>query len=326
MRLHHNILAILLLNYSSCNSQESNRNITFPFLDSVTNVRLCDKTEVREHIGCFVEHSTVGEVELRNFLNDTAFSIEKKSELLELVLLNKTLYHLHRLAGNAIQNDNSIKLSFRNKAISDYLKLRTIITIEDEVLYSGGEFRELKPEKIKEILAIIDNPESNDVSKKYFIEVLYSLTSKAETGNLLVSQIDELNLNDSLKQYNRQLFKIFELNKPIYERLNSIRTWKEMDRNKDLLENLFTVNQPIMFFQILSKNPSTVLESKKLSKLKNDAILSIIQNSTPTSFFNDLRIFYLFQFLIEGNYSIRFIDTIMTEKERKQYVNQLETE
>ena len=326
MRLHHYIGTILFLIFSTSNAQETIKNDVFTFLDSLSNVKLKDKTEVRENIGSFVEHSTIGEVEFQKIINDSSISIENKSKLLESVLLNNSFYHLHKLAGNVIQSSYSLKLNHRNSTKSDYLKLRTIITIEDEIFHGGGNFFELKSEKIEEILQIIANPEANDISKKYFIEVLYSLTSKPETGKLIFERISKLSINDSIKQYNSQLQKYFELYKPNYEHLESIRTWKEMDRNKDQLEKLFMSNQPIMFFQILSQNPSTVLESKKLSNLKNDALLFIIKYSKPTSFFHDLRIFYLVQFLIEGNYSIRFLDTIMNEHERKQYLGKLETQ
>lgn len=326
MRLHNYITAILILTFFSCNGQENRNSVCVAFLDSLTNVKLNDKKEVRQSVGCFVEHSTVGETELQRVLNDTSVSMTDKFKLIELVLQNKTLYHLHKLAGNVIQGNDSLKSSIQNNSSSDYLKLRTVITIEDDIFYGGGDFYELKSDKIKEILALIENPSSNDVSRKYFIEVLYSLTSKAETGKMLVEKIGNLSINNSLKLYSNQLFAIFEKYKPVYEHLNSIHTWKEMDKNKDNLEKLFSSNQPIMFFQILSQNPSTVLESKKLSALKNDALMYIINNAKPNSFFHDLRVFYLYQFLIEGNYSIRFIDTIMTEKERKEYVKQLETE
>jgi hypothetical protein len=326
MKLHHYIVPILILTFSSCKGQENSKSVIFSFLDSITNVRLNYKKEVRQSVGCLVDHSTVGETELQRVLNDTSISMIDKSKLIEYVLLNKTMYHLHKLAGNVIQGNDSLKISIQNNTSSDYLKLRTVLTIEDDIFYGGGDFHELKADKIKEILTLIEDPKSNDASKRYFIEVLYSLTSKAETGKIIVEQIAKLSINDSLKLYSSQLFEIFEKCKPVYEHLNSIHTWKEMDKNKDQLENLFGSNQPIMFFQVLSQNPSSVLESKKLSTLKNNALLYIVNNAKPKTFFNDLRVFYLVQFLIDNNYSIRFLETIITVKEREEYLNKLEQE
>lgn len=324
MRLYQCYLTIICLTCFCCTAQEMKKKITFPIFDSITNVKLSDKTEIKEQFGCFIEHTTVGEKKLGEILKDSSFSSKIKSDILESILLNNTYYHLHRLAGNIIQNDDTLKLNLRNKTSSNYLKLRTIITIEDKIFYSGGEFYELKHDKIEDILHIIRDPKTDNISKQYFIETLYSLTSKPETGRLIFDSINVLNLADSLKELNSQLFKIFEVYKPVYEHLNSIRTWKEMDKNYDQLQKLFKCNQPIMFFQILSQNPSTVLESKKLSKLKNDELLSIINNSKSNSFYNDYRIFYLVQFLIEQNYSIRFLETIMTEQERKDYLKKIE--
>jgi hypothetical protein len=326
MKLLYYLTAIVFLTFSSCGGQEKEKSEIFPFLDSTANLRLNDKKEIRQNVGCFIEHSTVGETELQRILNDTSISMTDKSKLIEYVLTNKTLYHLHKLAGNTIQGNDSLKASIESKTSNDYLKLRTILTIEDENFTSGGDFHDLKTEKINEILTHIENPRVYDSSKKYFIEVLYTLTSKAETGKSIVEQIAKLSINDSLKLYSSQLFEIFEKYKPVYEHLNSIHTWKEMDKNKELLENLFSCNQPIMFFQILSQNPSTVLESKKLSTLKNNAILNILSNSKPKTFFNDLRIFYLVQFLLDNNYSIRFLEKIIKENERVEYVNKLERE
>jgi hypothetical protein len=326
MKIIYYLTAIIILTFSSCGGQEKEKSEIFPFLDSTANHRLTDKKAVRQNVGCFIEHSTVGETELQRILNDTSISRTDKFKLIEYVLISKNLYHLHKLAGNTVQGNDSLKVSIQSNTSSDYLKLRTILTIEDENFTSGGDFYDLKTEKINEILTLIENPRNYDSSKRYFIEVLYTLTSKAETGKSIVEQIAKLSINDSLKSYSNQLFELFEKYKPVYEQLNSIHTWKEMDKNKELLENLFRSNQPIMFFQILSQNPSTVLESKKLSTMKNNALLHIIGNSKPKTFFNDLRIFYLVQFLLDNNYSIRFLEKIITENEREEYVNKLERE
>lgn len=326
MHMKLRIFYLIIFTFVSIYCFGENTGDTFSFLDSIVNARLSDKTEIQEQTGSFVEHSTVGEKELLRILTDSIFKEAEKNEFIKLILLNRNLYHLHRVAGLEIRGDDKLKADILQNVPNNYLKLRAIISIEDEIFYSGGDFHELKLEKIEEILTLINNPQIDDTIKKYFIETLYSLSSKAETGKMIYARIAEFNLNDLLKQYNSQLFQSFELYKPVYEQLHAITTWKEMDRNKDQLTKLFQCKQPIMFFQILSQNPSTVLGSKELSRLKNDAILNIIQTAETNSFFHDLRIFYFVQFLIERNYSIRFLETIMTEMEREKYLSNLEVQ
>ena len=319
-----NFFFAIIITTSSCLSQVGVINRPFPFLEDSTYHRLIEKKEAYIHYGCMVEHSTVGEIELQRIFSDTVITTIDKYRLLKSIILTDTLYHLHNLAGQFIQYDDSLRLSIRKSINSNYLILRSILSVESEVFYGGGSFQELKSNKVREILSLIASSETNDVSKKYFIEVLYSLTFKGETGKLISNSIETFEISDSLKLYSSKLFKESEIYNPIFEHLESIRTWREMDRNKNNLKTLFTSNLPIMFFQILSQNPSTVLESKKLSRLKNQALLSIIVNAPLNSFFHDLRYFYLAEFLIDKNYSIRFLDRIMTDEEKNKYLNALE--
>lgn len=318
-------LFAIVITTNFCLSQDVGSNRPFPFLkDSIFN-KLIDKKDVSIRYGCLEDHTTVGEQELQRILYDSTITYGDKNDLLETVILTDTLYHLHNLAGQIIQLDDSLKLSIRKQKSSNYLILRSILSVENEVSYRGGSFQELKPKKITEVLSLIANSETNDVAKKYFIEVLYSLTYKKETGKLITSSIDTFKINDSLKLYSKKLYNEFVIYNPIFEHLESIETWREMDRNKNNLKTLFTCNQPIMFFQILSQNPSTVLESKKLSRLKNDALLTIIVNAPLNSFFHDLRYFYLAEFLIDRNYSVRFLDKIMTIEEKEKYLKAMES-
>lgn len=318
------ILFAIILTTNSCLSQDVRLNRPFPFLKDSTYHRLSEKKDVFIQYGCMVDHTTIGEQELQRILFDTTIAITDKYDLLEAMILTDTLYHLHNLAGQFIQLDDSLKLSIRKNTNSNYLILRSILSVESEVSYRGGSFQELKSNKINEVLNLIASTEANDVTKKYFIEVLYSLTYKTETGKLISKSIDTFKISDSLKLYSNKLYKEAEIYNPIFEHLESIKTWREMDRNKNNLKTLFTSNQPIMFFQILSQNPSTVLESKKLCKLKNEALLNIITNAPINSFFHDLRYFYLVEFLIDQNYSIRFLDTIMSYEEKNKYLKALE--
>jgi len=321
MELKRIYLGIFIFNGFFCQGQ--NREMSFSHLDSITNARLLDKTEVQELSGCLVDHSTVGEKELYRILNDSLLDEVEKNELLKSILLNTNVYHLHRLAGLAVQSNEKLKFDILYNSTNNYLKLVAIVCIEEEVFNNGGDFHELKRGKIDKIIQLIGSNGVNEQTVKYFIEVLYSLSSKLETGKVIFNRISNLNISDSLRQYNNIFFKSFKTYKPIFAHLDSITTWKEMDENQSQLSYLFKCTQSIMFFQILSLNPSTVLNSKELSNLKNDAILNIIYNSKPNSFFYELRKFYLVQSLINRNYSIRFLETIMSETEIDEYWKRL---
>ena len=79
-----------------------------------------------------------------------------------------------------------------------------------------------------------------------------------------------------------------------------------------------------MFLQLLSFNPSTVLESKELCELKQNALIEIIKNAETTSFYSTYRLAYLIELLIERNYIVRFLDQLMDKKGKNELINELE--
>ncbi|HTO16278.1 MAG TPA: hypothetical protein VLZ83_10920 [Edaphocola sp.] len=160
--------------------------------------------------------------------------------------------------------------------------------------------------------------------KKYWIEALYSLAVSDTNGKYINDKINGFEINDELKVYNDSLFKTFQLLKPSFERLNAIRTWKEMDKNYKAIYEMFENYHPIMFLQLLSFNPSTVLESKVLCELKQNALIEIIKNAETTSFYSTYRLAYLIELLIERNYTVRFLDQLMDKKGKNELINELE--
>ena len=193
-----------------------------------------------------------------------------------------------------------------------------------KILYSGGDFRELAYENMYEVFQILQKDIYGQKVKKYFIEALYSLATEQSTGHIIYGRLNAMQLHDDLKKYNDSLYVIFQKLKPVFVKLEAIRTWKEMDKNYKSLEELFSNPHPIMFIQILSENPSTVLESKKLCNLKQNALIKIIKNTNLESFYSSYRFAYLNELLIDENYSVRFLDKVMNRVEKRKFILDLE--
>jgi hypothetical protein len=74
----------------------------------------------------------------------------------------------------------------------------------------------------------------------------------------------------------------------------------------------------------LSFNPSTVLESKKLCELKQNALMKIINNADSKSFYSSYRLAYLIELLVDRNYTVRFLDNLMTYERKQEFIRGLE--
>lgn len=191
-------------------------------------------------------------------------------------------------------------------------------------MYPGSHFSGLDKEQIEKLSSIINLDKTQNQTKKYLIEALYSLAVSDTNGKYINDKINGFEINEELKVYNDSLFKTFQLLKPSFERLNAIRTWKEMDKNYKAIYEMFENYHPIMFLQLLSFNPSTVLESKVLCELKQNALIEIIKNAETTSFYSTYRLAYLIELLIERNYTVRFLDQLMDKKGKNELINELE--
>lgn len=126
-------LFAIFITLNNCLSQDVVMNRQFPFLMDSTYNNLIQKKDVFISYGCMGEHTTVGELELQRILSDTTITDANKYNLLESLILTDTLYHLHNLAGQVFQYNDSLKLSIRKNVISNYLILRSILSVEDEI-------------------------------------------------------------------------------------------------------------------------------------------------------------------------------------------------
>lgn len=294
------------------------------YVDSVTNSKLTNKTLVELQNGCFVDYITKGQQELENLLSNSKKINEQQTfKLLVEILSRDNYFHLHNYAGQKLAENNQYYLEKDSNGKSKYIKLRMNHSYED-VFKSGGEFYDLDEEKQNGLLRIIKENKETEQTQKYFIEALYSLTAKKENGERVHKEIRKNIQSEVIKNYNDSLYKTFKILKPTFEKLEKIATWMEMDKSKIDIRNLFENSHPIMFLQILSQNPSTVLNSNELSNLKHKALMQILSNTEPNSFYSSYKLIYLNELLLEDNYSVRFLNTIMTKKEKIEFIKQLE--
>ena len=317
------LIIILVLNIS-CQSQ---KNFNIPYLTNSELSSIFNKKEKEIYYGDIVFSTTKGEYKLNELLTDSnsILTDKNKIEICIVILKQDNLYHLHDRAAAEISSKIDT-LNFENnfyQECTDYIILRTNIQL-NQVLYSGGNYRELDKEYIDKILKIINENEIKNQTKKYLIEALYSLVVSGTNGKYINDRINGFWVNDELKTYNDSLFKTYQSLKPSFESLDAIQTWKEMDKNYKAIYEMFENYHPIMFLQILSFNPSTVLESKELCELKQNALIETIKNAESKSFYSTYRLAYLTELLIERNYTVRFLDQLMDKSGNKELINELE--
>src|SRR5690625_494265 len=319
------ILIMILTTINGCQAQKSDY-IKLPHLTDKESAILNDKSDKEILYGDIVGHTTNGELELNEILTATnKITNQEKIDICIAILQNDNLYHLHDRAAIEISGkiDSINVYRFGNQKNIDYIILRTSIQL-NQVLYPGSHFSGLDKEQIEKLSSIINLDKTQNQTKKYLIEALYSLAVSDTNGKYINDKINGFEINDELKVYNDSLFKTFQLLKPSFERLNAIRTWKEMDKNYKAIYEMFENYHPIMFLQLLSFNPSTVLESKVLCELKQNALIEIIKNAETTSFYSTYRLAYLIELLIEKNYTVRFLDQLMDKKVKNELINELE--
>jgi hypothetical protein len=324
------IIQIIVTSFS-CSGQsnivstEKVPDLNFISRNSVKELQ--NKESVQLIQGCLVYYTNKGEQELERILKlPTSLTKNEIRTLLLSILSNEKLYHLHSLASSQFQKHKLYE--FCKKEIlksnkSNYIRFQSIHSVE-KVFSSGGRFRDLSKTEQDKLLEEISNNTGDVQFQKYLLEALYSLTSKKENGRRIYKAINKIRKSGPIKLYNDSLYKTFVELKPNYVKINAIHTWMEMDKNEDKLEKLFIKSHPMMFLQILSENPSTVLDSEKLSNLKLDALKHIIDSSKPNSFYNIYRLTLLNELLIDQNYSVRFLETILTKKQKNKLIKKLE--
>ncbi len=330
MKIHFTLI-LIFFSYNFCTCQEiENKDSTFislPYLSKEKRNAIENKSpEIEFHYGHIMRHTTQGEIELDRILSDslaTSLTHNQKIDLCAKILERNYLYHLHRRS--AIQLENTLPQEKLSKYISEdnygYAFLRTY---HYNILYSVGEFRELDSTQQASIIKTLSQERLDLKTRRYLIESLYSLTYSKKSGERIHSAINESDLSKNLKTYNDSLFTVFNKLKPLFVKLDTIHTWMEMDKHKREIKHLLKNPHPIMFNQILSFNPTTVEDSKKLSALKHNALISIISEANNDSFYSTYRLEYLNELLTDGVYSIRFLEKIMTTEERQNLVHELE--
>jgi len=307
----------------SCQSQE---NVDIPYLTKSELSSISNKKEKEIYYGDIVFSTTNGEYKLNEILTDSNSTLTDKSkiEICIAILQDDFLYHLHDKASSELSNViDTLNLAQINQNKINYILLRSIIQL-DEILYAGGRFVEIDKININKLLNIIQSEDAKYSTKKYMIESLYSICASDSNGIYINEQINRFNISRDIKNYNDSLYFIYKKFKPAFEKLDSIKTWMEMDKHKDDISKMFENYNPIMFIQFLSFNPSTVLESKKLCELKQNALIEIIKSSKSTSFYSTFRLTYLIELLIDNNYTVRFLDQLMNKRGIKELKEELE--
>ena len=310
----------------------SSNDIT-SFLKNEDIIKIKNQKEAQIRNGCIITITTQGALELEKILDDSTYfkSVNDRKLFCISVIENRTLYHLHDIVGNhlstLLKNDDKVDFIINNTNSSslDYCLMRTNHTIES-VIIPGGYFLEPTLEVLTELMNRLCDNRLSISSKLYIMDGIYSLIFKQKTIKNIYSKISSLNIEKELLLYNDSLYNnCFKL-KLQFEQLDKIHTWMEMDKNYKNIKTMLLNYQPTMFFQILCFNPSTVLDSKELCKLKETALISIIKNAKDNSFYDDMKYVYLNELLIDGNYIVRFLDGVMKRDSIPKYKLQIEKE
>jgi hypothetical protein len=331
------ILILITLFLSTCGlASVKNKNIVekdILYLKSEDFKKICNKGEKKLQFGCIVESTTQGAFELGKILDDSVYfsSVDYKKNCCISIIKNVDLYHLHDLAGytlsELLKNKDSYSFLKENTDSSsfNYCLIRLSHSV-DSVLLPGGHLIELDSMKQIQLINYLNDQRLNRSTKIYIMDCLYSLTFKEQSGKYIHNKVAVSKIYRELLLHNDSLFDIFTKVKHRFEMLDTIRTWMEMDKKYNEIRAMLIDPQPIMFYQILSFNPSTVLESKELCKLKEKALSGIIKNSMKGSFYKDLRYSYLNELLIDNNYTVRFLDGVMNRDNIPNYRLTIEKE
>ena len=251
--------------------------------------------------------------------------------MLYSIIKNVNLYHLHDLAGYTLSEMliNEDSYSFLKENTDFYSFNYCLIRLNhsvDSFLLQGGNLIELDSIKQIQLINYLNDQRLSRSTKIYIMDCLYSLIFKEQSGKYVHNKIAVSKIDRELLVHNDSLFDIFTKVKPGFEMLDNIKTWMEMDKKYIEIKEMLRDSQPIMFYQILSFNPSTVLESKELCKLKEKALSGIIRNSMKGSFYKDLKYAYLKELLIENNYAVRFLNGVMNRDNIPDYILTIEKE
>jgi len=228
--------------------------------------------------GDIATHTTESAYYMAKLVEESDINSDQWVNIYLDILTRNEFYHLHNDAGKNLADLKSFKEII---AKQDSLPENSISYILSRMIYSTSQVtdsrpRELSIDQINRFITLLSNKNISNTDKVYFLSALYSCSFKTETGALIDSLIRNTEVDFNVLEQNTKLFERYKNLKPQFERLDKIRTWKEMDRNKKEIEKFFQSTDPMLFYQILGFNPSTVLESKNFCELKKETLLSTL--------------------------------------------------
>jgi hypothetical protein len=181
----------------------------------------------------------------------------------------------------------------------------------------------LSEEQENQAMEYIKNERCSDSVKTYLLDYLYSVNYSVKRGELLHDKVKYLTLDRPVLHKNEMLYQHYIATKPLFEKLDSIQTWMEMDKNFANIKILLNNDSPIIFLQILKFNPSTVLKSKALCRRKIKTIRKIVFETDPGSFFSIYKMILRNELDLKDNNDVRFISDTYTAKQFERLKNKL---
>lgn len=245
------------------------------------------------------------------------------------LLKDLKFYHLHDLAGFHIAKLVDSRLGFKDffdtylSTLSDYEIGYILVRMNQNCEDDFTEGFTLNKEQEDQAIEYIKNERCSNSIKTYLLDYLYSVNSASDRGDLLFNKVKNLKLDLPILKYNDLLYQDYIKTKPLFERLDSIHTWMEMDKNISNIEVLLNYDSPLMFFQILSFNPSTVLESKTLCRRKIKTIKKLVFDAEPESFFSTYKLILRNELDLKDSYDIRFIKETYPRRKFERLRNKL---
>lgn len=322
---------ILLQTLQGCSQTNDTSKLTRPLpnlsmKDSKKLVNDQDKMILYDDIA---SHTTEGAYYMERLSEESDMDSDQWVNIYLDILARKEFYHLHNVAGKKLADLKSFKEII---AEQDSLPENSISYILSRMVYSTSRVtdsrpRELSMDQINKFVTLLGDKNIRNPDKIYFLNALYSSSFKTETGVLIDSLLRNLELDSDLIQHNSNLYQRYRNLKPQFEDLDRIRTWKEMDKNKKEIRKFLQSTDPLMFYQILGFNPSTVLDSKELCQLKKESLLTILLQSYErnqlfyASYVNAFRP----KLLNYDFYTVRFLQKIMDENEFVNFRNTFRT-
>lgn len=330
-RTHIIILVFLLQTLQGCSQTNDTSKLSRPLpnLSMKESKRLVNDQDKMILYGDIASHTTEGAYYMERLSEESDLTSDQWATIYLDILARNEFYHLHNDAGKKLADLKSFKEIITKQ---DSLPENSIPYILSRMIYSTSRVtdsrpRELSIDQINQFVKLLGDKNIRNPDKKYFLYALYSCSFKTETGVIIDSLVRNLDLDSDMVQYNSNLYQRFKNLKPQFEELDRIRTWKEMDKNKNEIGKFLQSTDPLLFYQILGFNPSTVLDSKEFCQLKKETLLTILSQSYKgdqlfyTSYVNAFRP----ELLNYDFYTIRFLQEIMDEKEFVNFRNTFQT-